>query len=391
MSVNLRLASVLLAAAASFIVGGATVAQPNSSTQRATIEKVADFAHLVTGVTVTERGRIFVNFPRWTEDSPISVAELLSDGSLRPYPNTEWNAWRNARKDDITPNDHWVCVQSVVADRRGNLWVIDPAAPAQSVIVPGGPKLVRIDLATNTVAQVIQFDERVALQGSYLNDIRFSRDGRFVFITDSDVRGAIVVVDLQAGTARRLLDGHPSTQPQKGVVVQTDGKPLRRPDGRGVEFASDGIAISNDGQYLYWQAIKGVTLYRIPTRVLMDASLSVDEVAAAVEPFGRNGVADGLLIARGTEKMFITALEENAVKVRDLAEGPGALARIVVQDERLRWPDTFSQGPDGAIYVTTSRIQDSAFFKPDAPPALPTQLWRLRRGRGDGSQHDQSP
>jgi hypothetical protein len=31
-----------------------------------------------------------------------------------------------------------------------------------------------------------------------------------------------------------------------------------------------------------------------------------------------------------------------------------------------------------AVYVTTSHIQDSAFFKPDAPPALPTQLWRLR-------------
>jgi ribosomal protein L14 len=205
-------------------------------------------------------------------------------------------------------------------------------------------------------------------------DIRFSGDGRFGFITDSGVRGAIVVVDLQAGTARRLLDGHPSTQPEKGVVVKTDGKPLRRPDGRGVEFGADGIAISNDGQYLYWQAVKGVTLYRIVTRVLTDASLR------------RNGVADGLLIARGTEKMFISALEENAVKVRDLAEGPGGVPRTIAQDERLRWPDTFSEAPDGAIYVTTSRIQDSAFFNPDAPPALPTQLWRLRRGRADGGR-----
>jgi len=29
--------------------------------------------------------------------------------------------------------------------------------------------------------------------------------------------------------------------------------------------------------------------------------------------------------------------------------------------------------------VTTSHIQDSAFFKPDAPAALPTELWKLRR------------
>jgi hypothetical protein len=52
--------------------------------------------------------------------------------------------------------------------------------------------------------------------------------------------------------------------------------------------------------------------------------------------YGKNGVADGLLIARGTEKMSITALEENAIKVRDLAEGPGGMPRIIAQDERLR-------------------------------------------------------
>jgi sugar lactone lactonase YvrE len=347
-------------------------------TQGTSIEKVADFAHQVTGVTASEDGRLFVNFPRWTEDSPVSVAELLADGTLKPYPNEEWNAWRNARKDEMTPNDHWVCVQSVVADCRGSLWVLDPAAPAQSVIVPGGPKMVRIDLATNAVTQTIAFGEDVALQGSYLNDVRFSNDGKFAFITDSGLKGAIVVVDIKSGSARRVLDGHPSTQPEKDVTVKADGDPLRRPDGRGVEFAADGIAISEDGQYLYWQAIKGVSLYRIPTRVLIDAGLGEKDVAAAVEPFGKNGVADGLLIARGTEQMFVTAPEESAVKVRDLAEGAGGVPRTVVQDERLRWPDTFTQGPNGVIYVTTSHIQDSATFKPGAPTALPTELWRLR-------------
>ncbi len=94
-----------------------------------------------------------------------------------------------------------------------------------------------------------------------------------------------------------------------------------------------------------------------------------------------DGVADGLLIARGTEQMFVTAPEESAVKLRDLAEGAGAGLKIIVQDARLRWPDTFTQGPDGTMYVTTSHIQDSATFKPGAPTALPTQLWRLRMGK----------
>jgi sugar lactone lactonase YvrE len=309
------------------------------------------------------------------------VAEVLANGNIRPFPNEAWNEWRNARKDELSPRDHWVCVQSVVADFRGNVWVLDPAAPAVNFIVPGGPKLVRIDLATNRVAQNIGFDESVAPQGSYLNDVRFSPDGKFAFITDSGARGALVVVDLASGKARRVLDGHPTTQPKKGLVVTTDGKPLRRPDGRGVEFAADGIALSNDGRFLYWQALTGDTLYRIPTSVLETRGLAGQDVSGSVESFGINGVSDGLWIALGTESIYITSVEDNSIKVRNLAEGPGAPRRTVVQDPRLRWPDTFTQSPDGTIYVTTSRIQDSMWYKPDAPPALPTQLWRLRSTR----------
>ncbi len=349
--------------------------------QQAQIQPVAEFGHQVTGVTVARDGRIFVNFPRWTEDAPTSVAEVMKDGSTKPFPNEEWNSWRNAKRDQISPQDHFVCVQSVVADERGNLWVLDPAAPAQGYAVPGGPKLVRIDLSTNAVAQVIAFDESVAPQGSYLNDVRFSPDGRHAYITDSGAVGALIVVDLPSGKARRVLDNHPSTQVEKGVVVKADGKPLRRPDGRGVEFAADGIALTPDGKHLYWQAIKGKTLYRIPTEALDASGPQADrDLGSKVEAFGENGVADGLHIGRKDGRMYVTAPEEDAVKVRDLSVGPQSAPTILVRDKRLRWPDTFAEAPDGTILVTTSHIQDSAFFKPDAPPALATQLWRIDMG-----------
>jgi sugar lactone lactonase YvrE len=344
---------------------------------QASIALVAEFAHQVTGVSVSETNRMFVNFPRWTEDTAVSVAELGPDGELTPYPDSAWNAWRNAEKDSLTPGDHWVCVQSIVADGRGKLWVLDPAAPAQALLVAGGAKLVGIDLASNQVRQTILFDADAAPQGSYLNDVRFSQDGKFAFITDSGVQGALLVVELASGAAVRVLDGDPRTQVKKGFVVEADGKPLRRPDGRGVEFSADGIALSSDGNYLYWQAIKGDTLYRIATSVLTGPGFRGDDVSASVEAFGINGVADGLHIASGTDQMYVTSPQDNAIKRRDLAQGASAPLETVVEDARLRWPDTFSQGPDGTIYVTTSHIQDSAFFKPDAPAALPTQLWKL--------------
>ncbi|SDV47297.1 L-dopachrome tautomerase-related protein [Chitinasiproducens palmae] len=345
-----------------------TAAPTTSAKGQPRLRQIATFDHQVTGVTVASDGRIFVNFPRWTEDAPISVAELTADGDTRPYPDGEWNRWRNAKRDQIDPGNHWVCVQSVVADRQGRLWVLDPGAPAQAFVVPGAPKLVCIDLASDSVQGVHAFGLDIAPQGSYLNDVRISPDGKTAYITDSGTQGAIVVIDLDSGRAKRLLDGHPSTQADKTVTVHADGKPLRRPDGRGVEFSADGIALSPDGAYLYWQAVKGKTLYRVSTAALRDAQPDHARLGEAVETVGENGPADGLHFdASGL--LYISSVETHEVKVRD-ANG----VRVLLHEPGLRWPDTFSEGPDGTIYLTDSRIPDMNWFKPGNPDALATRL-----------------
>jgi hypothetical protein len=113
------------------------------------LTKVASFKHQVTGVPVAPDGRVFVNFPRWSEDAPISVAEV-KNGVPVAFPNAEWNAWRNSKS--LSAADHWICVQSVLIGPHGNLWVVDPAAPAMGATIKGGPKLVEIDLKTNQPA-----------------------------------------------------------------------------------------------------------------------------------------------------------------------------------------------------------------------------------------------
>lgn len=350
------------------------VASAGASAQAPRLTEVASFPDEVTGVAVSEQGRVFVNFPRWNEDVAVSVAEVV-DGRTRPFPNAEWNGWRNANKNTVTPGDHFVNVQSVVADGRGSLWVVDSGAPDAGFIVPGAPKLVRIDLATDRVTRVIRFDDTVAPQGSYMNDIRFSADGRTAFLSDSGARGAIVVVDLASGRARRVLDGDPSTQLDKAVTVTIDGRPLRRPDCRQPEFAADGIAVMPDG-YLYWQALTGKTLYRAPTASLANARLSPAALASSVERVTGHRVADGLLATRDG-RLLLTAPEDNAV--HELTAG-GTIATAIA-DPRLRWPDSMAEGPDGAIYVTSSRIQDNGWFKPGAQAALRTTLFRFARPR----------
>ena len=361
----LRRSTLALSTALCLLAAAPADAQPPR------LNPVATFDHQVTGVAVTADGRRFVNFPRWTDDAPLSVAEVMPNGTLRPYPDAKWNSWRNAKANELPVGEYFVCVQSIVPDGHGNLWVVDPGAPGNERILPQAPKLVRIDLKTNTVGKVIAVPDNVALQGTYLNDIRFSPDGKMGYLTDSGVRGAIVVVDLESGKSWRALDGDKTTQLDKTVTVMVDGKPLRRPDGRQPAFGVDGIAISNDGATLYYQALAGKTLYSVPTEKLRDGVSETDR-AAAVKTIAGTEVTDGLWMSKAGV-LYLTSPSDYSVK--RLA---GDKVETVLTDKRLRWPDTFSEGPDGTIYLTASHIQDTDWFKPSAGPSIKTELFSFK-------------
>lgn len=354
---------------------GSTIKTLTGAVGDATIERVASFDHQVTGVAVSETGRIFVNFPRWSEDAPVSLGEL-KDGHVVPYPDAEWNRYRNAAP--LSPADHFVCIQAMTADGKGNLWVIDPAAPNTEFIVPGGPKLVKIDLQSNKVVQTLHFDTDVAPQGSYLNDLRFSPDGKWAYITDSGATGAIVVVDLTTGKGRRVLVGDVSTMPDKSVKVVVDKIELRQPDGRGVQFAADSISIDPKGEYLYWQPLTGATLYRISTAALQDEGLSPEQLKGKVEKVADSQPNDGLWTDK-SGRLFFTDIQHSAITTLDVSGRTSTL----VQDPRLRWPDTFAEGPNAVLYVTNSAINDSPRFNAKGWKSTSFNLWKIVPKRAD--------
>ena len=221
--------------------------------------------------------------------------------------------------------------------------------------------------------KTVLFDDHVAPPGSYLNDVRFSPDGRFAYMTDSGVKGSLVVANLQDGTSWRVLDGDKSTQPDPEVVVHVDGHELRRPDGRQPQFAADGIALSADGKTLYWQALTGKTLYSIDTSVLQ--SKDAQDAASHVKTVATTHVADGLWMD-AANRLYVSNPEHDSV-LSGPADGP---YKALVSDKQLRWPDTFTQGPDGLLYITSSHIQDSPWFKPDAK-TTPSEIWEINPAR----------
>ncbi|MEA2526168.1 MAG: hypothetical protein QOF73_3395, partial [Thermomicrobiales bacterium] len=199
------------------------------------LEGVALFdGAMPTGVTVSHQGRIFVNYPKWGDSVPFSVAELRDRREV-PYPSAELNKAR--ARDDA---EHLVSVQSVVVDPIDRLWILDTGSPLFQPTQYGGPKLVCVDLATDQVVQTILFPQDVALPTTYLNDVRFDLrrgDAGAAFITDSSQQGpnGIIVVDLATGESWRRLHDHPSTKAEdlKDFLPTVEGRPFleEQPDG----------------------------------------------------------------------------------------------------------------------------------------------------------------
>ncbi len=316
----------------------------------ATLETAANFSQMqVTGVAVSKSGRLFVNFPDWSEDHTISVAEIVN-GKPQPYPNAEWN-------QPGSPNDHFVCVQSVYVDESDSLWVLDPAAPKMKSIVQGGPKLVKIDLVKNQVVQTIPFGPEIAPEKSYLNDVRVDVKTGTAYLTDSGL-GAIVVVDLKSGKARRLLAGDRVTQAEKNFKLQVNGRALLGENGKPPQINSDGLALDRLHGFLYFHALTGNTLYRVPTADLRDARLTESELRAKVEALLETPPPDGMAMGPNG-KLYLTDVEHGAINVFDPETKK---LSPVIADGRLSWPDSLAWGPQGTLFVTCSQIQNMPRF-----------------------------
>jgi len=316
----------------------------------AELQEVASFPHQqVTGVAVSKYGRVFVNFPNWSDNHTVSVAEVI-DGQAKPFPNDDWNKPGAAES-------HFVCVQSVYVDAEDNLWIIDPAAPKMQEIVKGGPKLLKVDLRTNQVVQNIPFGEDVAPKKSYLNDVRVDTKAALAFVTESGL-GAILVVDLKSGKARRLLADHKSTKAEPETKLIIDGRELLDQKKSPPQINADGIALDSKNDYLYFHALTGHTLYRIKTEYLKDANVSKRDLESKVEAVTHTPAPDGMLEAPDGS-VYLTDIEDNAIVRFD--PSTNKIDRVIA-DKRLSWPDTMSWGPGGTIYVTASQIQNMPRF-----------------------------
>ena len=185
----------------------------------------------------------------------------------------------------------FVGVNSLRFGPDGYLWAVDRGGPGiGKPLVPSGPKLMKINVSTNKVERIYDLAS-VTRPWSFVDDVRFH--GSIAYLTDAGSPG-LIVLDLNSGHGRRVLDGHPSTVAQTPLVAE--GKVLRDPKGKPVNIHADQLEVSPDGEWLYYQASSG-SLWRIGTKFLDDPLLTNVQLNSHAKPFADTPSTGGTAIA----------------------------------------------------------------------------------------------
>jgi len=328
------------------------------------LQTVVDLDYPPGNVAVSADGRVF--FTLHPDGNPPNKVLELVDGRPVPYPN-------EAYQHEAADIPWFQTILSLRIDRQGKLWVLDFADFGR-----GRPRITAFDLESGALVHQYEFPKDVAGFGSMLNDFQVSPNGVKIYIAETSPifqRPALIVYDTLRKTSRRVLDRHPSVMAQN-YVIQAPGRDMVAYGLVTLRIGVDSIALDKRGEWLYYGAVNGDRLWRIRAADLDNEALSAEELALKVEEFGQKTLSDGLTM--DTENgVYLSDMEHSAI----VRMAPDGSLTTLLKDPRLRWPDGFSFGPDGWLYVTCSSLQHVLFVGGDEMRAnAPYQIFRFQPG-----------
>ncbi|WP_263359936.1 major royal jelly family protein [Acidicapsa ligni] len=300
----------------------------------------------VTGVTTTDYGRVFVLYPHLDGAAGIRIAELGSDGTPRPYPDSRWNDWKPG--DD--PAKSFLGTNSLRIGPDGRLWVVDTGTRGFGAqVIPHGAKLIAINVKTNTVERVYPLETAIT-PTSYVDDVRFNKS--HAYLTDAGTPG-IIVLDLGSGSTRRVLDHDKSTTAQ--VPVSASGSTLVA-NQKPVRINADQLEISPDRKWFYYQPACG-PLYRIETRYLDDPRISAEELSRNAKLWVKTPSTGGTAMdAQGN----IYLSDVNARRILKIT--PAGVTTTLLKDTRLDWVDAMWIDKKGTLWMPTAQLDRLPMF-----------------------------
>lgn len=340
---------VLAASALSLIALSAVAGEPLQ------LEEVAKFSETRPGnITVTPNGRMIVSMQPL--DGPaLKVVEVLKDGSKAPFPTQDWADGPEVGELGLS------AVIGVDTDSNGVVWMLDMGSDIS------GPRLLGWNSETNTPHADLQIDKSALTANSFLQDFAIDEKRGQIYIADMTLgnlagpsKPAIVIVDQKTGEARRLLEvAEQFISPDRDVVIDGGLMAAKGEDGslNNLRFGLNPIAISDDSEWVYFGTVNGEQVFRIPAAKLADPSVnSADDLNTFIEEYGPKKPSDGMTF-NPNGGLFVSDIENSAIGLTTAGK-----YEVLIQDERLSWPDGFDVAQDGYVYVTQNQLHKHPAF-----------------------------
>ncbi len=293
-------------------------------------------------VAAGPNGRLFFTYHMLHRPERAGVPTLYEwvDGKAVPFPSAEASVQRQF--------DH---AMGITVDQHNRLWLTIPGRIANTF-----SRVLAIDIDSGEIVFEHTFKEGEAI-GS--QDLRISPDGNTIYTADTGTfqfaPAYIGVLDIASGSFRKLLLGHESVAPQDWKLIRQNGKPHDLFYGfLDFRVGADGIAISPDGEWLYYAAMTHDSVYRIKTQYLTDTSLSPESVADKVEFLSKKPMSDGIELDM-LGNLIITDVENGGLSMLT----PEGVHRTLVKSDDISWSDSVTVAADGTIYFTDSELADA--------------------------------
>ncbi|RWA51077.1 hypothetical protein AU476_25570 [Cupriavidus sp. UYMSc13B] len=390
-SISLSLLAILSAAIPAFAAGPVNLERWRSYTgvtwaSPATGESPAPFPESVNapiaGLHFDRDGRAFVSTPRLiSAGSPatLSMLDTREDGGparLQAFPSADGNAVTGPPAEQLRN------VLGFHVDRlHGWVWALDMGFVAGEADAPeGAQKLIVYEIASGRVIKRIALDAVADRKGSFLNDVVVDEQRKMAYISDSGLRSApnnqagIIVVEFDSATVRRVLHQHASVMPEPKVKVRSHGAEVW--PGNPLKLGINGIALSPNGDTLYWTVTTGTHAYSLKTSLLRDGGRSDRQLGSAVKNLGNVGGNTDGIVTDSQGRLYITDVTRNGI-VR--YEPTSHAMRLMAADDGVWWPDTPAIAPDGYLVFTASHLNEH-FAGSVKPGAERYELWRLKAG-----------
>ena len=315
------------------------------------------------GIKLSKNGDIFCSFPRWYENVTATFAKFNEiNNTFEPWPSYEYNT-----KYEYSNPSGLNSVLGFEIDDENFLYILDQGKINGEEALEGAIKVLKFSIDNNSLIREYIFDEEIADRNrSFLNDIVIDKKRHLAYISDSgkdknkNFKPGIIVLDLEDPTyIHRILENHPSVYPDESFWLHIDKKPVHENDP--MLTGVDGIALSCNGETLFFCPLTGRMIYSVLTSDIEDAIKNNKTDEIKVYHGFKKEASDGLL-ASSKGNLYMTGIETGSVYIYKEIEQD--LLRFDYKEfdgfegnTSTMWPDTLAFHK-GYLYFVSNQLNN---------------------------------